>query len=94
MSSRRKLKKNINNIMDLLYIDCIFYKTFVIDADKAAADKVIEKIATAHDDLLKRVSCTEGKEVKGRVKAYYNKLRADIKNQTNDIARDIAALGE
>lgn len=93
MSSRRKLKKNINNVMDLLYTDCLFYKTFVIDADQEAADKVIVKIAEAQDDLLKRISVTEGKEVKGRVKAYYKKLRADIKDKTNAIAKEIASLG-
>ena len=44
MSSRRKLKKSINESIDLLYTDCVFYKVFVIDADQAAADKVITRI--------------------------------------------------
>lgn len=94
MSSRRKLKKNINEMMELLYTDCLFYKVFVIDADKEAADKVMTNILVTQQDLLKRVNVNEGKNVKGRVKAYYKKLNADIKEQANAIAKDIAALGE
>lgn len=94
MSSRRKLKKNINDVINLLYVDCLFYKMFVIDADQEAADKLMIKIAEIHDDLIKRVNVNEGKDVKGRVKAYYKKLNADIKDQANTLAKEIAALGE
>lgn len=93
MSSRRMLKKNINEVMDLLYIDCLFYKMFVVDADQETADKVISQITQAREDLLKRVNVTEGKEVKGRVKSYYRKLRTDIKNQADTIAKEITTLG-
>lgn len=93
MSSRRKLKKNINETMELLYIDCLFYKVFVIDADKDAADKVMNSILNIQKDLLKRVSVNEGKDVKGRIKAYYKKLRNDFKEQVNAIGKDIASLG-
>lgn len=79
--------------MDLLYMDCVFYKVFVVDADIEAANKVITHIAEAQDELLKRVNSTEGKEVKGRVKAYYKKLNADFQKQTNAIGKEIAALG-
>lgn len=92
MSSRRKLKKNINEIMEILYTDSVMYKVFVVNADVKAADKIIEEIAEKHLDLLKRVSADEGKQAKGRVKAYYKKLRADVVSQTNAIAKEIAAL--
>lgn len=93
MSSKRNLKKEINNTIELLYVDCVFYKVFVVDADKAAADKVIVKIAECQEEFLKRINVTEGKEVKGRVKAYYKKLKIDFKGQINVIAKDIASLG-
>lgn len=93
MSSRRKLKKSINSVMDLLYTDCIFYKVFVVDANQEEADKIITKITETQDELLKRVSVNEGKEVKGRVKAYYRKLNNDLKEKTNAIAKEIASLG-
>lgn len=93
MSSRRKLKKDIIETMELLYIDCLFYKMFVIDADLEAADKVMHRIMETQKDLMKRVSVNEGKNVKGRVKSYYKKLNNDIKEQANAIAKDIASLG-
>lgn len=92
MSSRRKLKKYINSTMDMLYMDCLFYKVFVVGSDRIAADKVIVDISQKHDELLRRLSASEGKGVKGRVKAYYKKLRADFIEQTNAIAKEIAAL--
>jgi hypothetical protein len=93
VSSRRKLKKSINTTMDLLYTDCIFYKVFVVNADRSAADKVIAHIAETQEELLKRVSVNEGKNAKGRVKAYYKKVKADFKDQINSIAKDIQHLG-
>ena len=92
MGSRRKFKKYINTTMEWLYADCVFYKVFVVDADTEAADKLIASISEKHIELLKRVSVSEGKEVKGRVKAYYKKLRTDFTEQTNAIAKEIAAL--
>ncbi len=74
-------------------MDCLFYKVFVVDADKEGADKVIANIVEAQNNLLKRVNVNEGKEVKGRVRSYYKKLKADIIDQTNAIAKDITALG-
>lgn len=78
--------------MDLLCMDCIFYKVYVVDADIEAANKVIVHIAEAQDELLKRVSSSEGKDVKGRIKAYYKKLNADFEKQVNAIGKEIAAL--
>jgi hypothetical protein len=79
--------------MDLLYTDCIFYKVFVVDADQAAADKVITRIAETQEDFLKKVSVNEGKEVKGRVKSYFKKINADFKEQIGSIAKEIESLG-
>ncbi|MDR3058374.1 MAG: hypothetical protein LBU84_09575 [Prevotella sp.] len=79
--------------MDLLYTDCIFYKVFVVDADKEAADKVIMHIAETQAEFLKCANISEGKGVKGRVRAYYKKLRADFKTQINAIAKEIESLG-
>lgn len=93
MNSRRILKKRIKETMELLFVDCLFYKIYVIDADKEAADKVIQRILDTQEELLKRVNVNEGKNVKGRVKPYYKKLRNEVKEQANAIAKEIEALG-
>ena len=92
MSSRRDLKKNINKTVELLYIDCFFYQMFVVDANKDAADKVLERIAHLHTDFISRVNVNEGKDVKGRVRQYYKKLIVDLKAQVDEIGKEIAAL--
>lgn len=79
--------------MGLLYSDCLFYKVYVVDADTDAANKVIAHIAEDHSDLLKRVSVSEGKDVKGRVKSYYKKLHTDIKTRIDILGKEISALG-
>lgn len=90
--SRKDLKKKINTVMELLYADCVFYKVFVVDADKAAADKIIESIANVHSDFLKRISVNEGKGVKGRTKSYYKKLTTDFKEKVDELGDKISKL--
>lgn len=93
MSSRRNLKKLINNSMASLYGDCIFYKVFQKNAEVEKADKIIEDMVKVHEDLLCRVSASEGKELKTRTKAYYKKLRTDLKTQIDRFGKEINDLG-
>jgi len=92
MSSRKNLKKQINEVMNILYADCILYKVYTQNPDVEKADQIISQIAIVHDELLKRVSITEGKEAKGRVKAYYNKLMQDFKTNVDQIGQEIQKL--
>lgn len=92
MSSRKNLKKQINNSMMLLYNDCILYKVFFKDADQKKADELLTQISKIHSDLLSRVSVTEGKYLKGRVKLYYKKLNEDLKSQINKLGQAIENL--
>lgn len=92
MSSRKDLKKQINESMSILYSDCILYKVFSKNADHEKADALIAKIAGLHNDLLARINVTEGKEVKDRVKTYYRKLREDLKKEVNQIGKEIENL--
>jgi len=92
MSSRKDLKKQINESMDLLYTDCVLYKTFTKNPNIKKADEIISKIADAHINFLGRVNITEGKDVKNRVSAYYKKLKEDLKNQINELGQEIQNL--
>lgn len=92
MSSRKNLKKLINNSMSILYSDCIFYKVFQLNSDVAKADKIIDGIAEVHADLLNRVSASEGKELKARTKLYYKKLKDDMKVQLDKFGKEIESL--
>jgi len=92
MSSRKNLKKQINESMILLYNDCILYKVFTKDANVEKADEIINKIVGVHTDLLGRINITEGKDVKSRVKDYYKKLKSDLKAQVDQLGQEIQKL--
>lgn len=92
MSSRRNLKKLINNSMDLLYTDCIFYTAFNKNANAEKAGALIEQIAEVHNELISRLSISEGKEIKARTKSYYQKLHSDLKTQIDKFGKEIQAL--
>lgn len=92
MSSRRELKKVINNSMGLLYNDCIFYKVFTVNPNIKKADEIIVRIADVHTDLINRLSTSEGKEIKSRTKAYYKKVKQDLKTQLDKFGLEIQNL--
>ncbi|WP_353122503.1 hypothetical protein [Dysgonomonas capnocytophagoides] len=92
MSSRRDLKKLINNSIGLLYNDLIFYKVFTVNANKEKADALIDQIADSHLELINRVSTVEGKEVKSRTKAYYSKIKSDLKSLVDNYGKEIQTL--
>lgn len=92
MKSRKKLKKEIKRAFNLLYKDILFYEAFVADANKDGARAILDKTIVAEEELTKRVSASEGKYVKGRVKMYFSKLRQDIAAKVNEIGDELAAL--
>ena len=92
MASRRRFKKIINNSFEGLYRDCIFYKAFVKDSDKEAADLLIRELTGAQNELLSRVSASEGKELKGRTRNYYKNLKNNLKTQIDNLGLRIQKL--
>lgn len=92
MSSRKNLKKQINDSITLLFTDVVVYKTYIANADTAAADKIIDKLVEIQDEFLSRMNATEGKETKGRIKNYFIKLKADFQKAINLIDKDIKQL--
>ena len=92
MASRRRFKKIINNSFEGLYRDCIFYKVFVKDSNKAEADQIIRKLTEVQNELLSRVNASEGKEVKVRTKNYYKKLKSELRTQIDTLGLEIQKL--
>lgn len=92
MASRKRLKKNINKAIGVLFTDCLIYKLFVLDADQDAVDNVIIKLRNIQSEYICRISVTEGREVPGRVKEYYQKLKSDFAAHINQIGEEIGAL--
>lgn len=92
MSDRRNLKKIINNSFEYLYEDCLLYSVANDKTDLNKTENLMKEIAKSHQDLLSRLSVSEGKELKNRTKAYYRKINEDLNNQINTFGIKIQAL--
>lgn len=94
MASRRDFKKNINQAMDILYLECVFYKVYVKDANVEKANQVIQQISDVQADFLSRLSTSEGKSLKARTSAYYKKMRADLIERVDALSKEIEDLNK
>lgn len=92
MSNRRDLKKVINSSFELLYIDCILYTVTSKEPKIEKLDSILADIQKTENDLLSRISNSEGKEIRSRTKAYYNKIKTDLKNEIDRIGKEIQTL--
>ncbi|MFV0469155.1 MAG: hypothetical protein ACK5MK_09550 [Dysgonomonas sp.] len=91
MSSRRSLKKKVNESIILLYTECVFYKAFVVDAKRGEADNLITELNDAHNDLLNKIA--GGKNIaKEKRKKYYKDLKKDLRQTINMIGNKIGKL--
>lgn len=92
MSSRRDLKKTINGSLDLLYIDCVLYTVTSKQPNFEKLEIVLSDLNKTRKDLLSRMSIAEGKDIKSRTKAYYRKVKSDLKTEVDRIGKEIEAL--
>ena len=92
MKSRKRLKKQIKKSFDELYQEVFFYEVFVVGADADAAKVLLSNMLEVETDLVKRISASEGKEVEGRVRMYFSKLRGDFRKHLTELRKSIAEL--
>lgn len=92
MSKRKDLKKIINNSMALLYSECVFYSVAKKDPQLDKVEAILADIFHVQNDLLSRMSISEGKDIKSRTKAYYRKIKEDLKKEVDKIGKQIQAL--
>jgi len=92
MKSRKYLKKQIKDNFNKLYQEIFFYETFVVNADSAVAQSILDEMLKAESNLLKRVSTHDGKYVKGRVKIYFSKLKEDLRKDLDGFKQKINSL--
>ena len=88
MASRRKLKKNVNAIIEDLFMHSMMQELLNPEIDKNKVDDILTRIYNAENEFLSRISHTEP----GNVKEYYKKFREDFSEETSQIIADIVAL--
>lgn len=92
MSSKKQLKEIIKNSLGMLYIDCILYTATSKEPNFDKLEVILADLNKTRNDLVSRMSVSEGKELKTRTKAYYNKIKQDLQSELNRIGKEIAAL--
>ena len=92
MSSIKKLKKDINNSVAILFTDLIMYKLYIASANAEAADKSIGELIDLQNEFLSRANAREGKNAKKRMKLYFQSLKNDFRKEIDSIAKEIEKL--
>ena len=77
MSSKRKLKKDVNYIAYELLTECFTLRHFHPGVDEKKFDKTVREVVNKRNELISRVNNPEGKEGEN-LKNYYNKIRAEM----------------
>ncbi len=88
MTSRRKLKKNVQGVFDSLVSEFLYVAANTTKADNESLKALIDKILKANNEYITRISHTEP----GNVKGFYKKLHTDIKKDVNDIVDEFKKL--
>jgi hypothetical protein len=90
MASIKELKDDINYLAYDLINECFTFKNFHPDKH-ARADKVIGEIVRLRNELIHRVNHPEDKEDAKKLKAHFNRIRADLEKLvklTEELGKD------
>lgn len=93
MANKRSLKKEINSITDELLAECLF-RTYLKETDSEKIDMLLSKIDDTRDNLIRRISHTDGKCNSKLVKKYYQKLNSDFDESLDDILEAMDQLSK
>ena len=90
MASRRKLKKNVNYISDVLAGLCMIERMNAKEENQNAIDNLFLQVINTRQDVISRISHTEA----GSVKAFYKKLKEDFNNSNSEVFNKLNELSE
>ena len=93
MANKRDIKKEIKKETDRLMEDA-FYQT--LDAAKKEAekmDKVIDDIVDKRYELIRQVNQYPKKEDVAKVKAHFESVRKELKEQIDSFSKKIGKVG-
>lgn len=94
MANRRILKKEISYTAGNLFLETVFCKLYLPNANAEKADTILARILDMQDNFIGRAGRPDGKNNPKLVKAYYSKLRADLQKEIDAIAAEIGELNK
>lgn len=77
MSSIKQLKDDINYLTYDLINECFTFKMYHPEKNDAV-DKTISEIIKVRNELIHRVNNPEDKDDRKKLKAFFNKIKADL----------------
>lgn len=92
MAKRRILKKAISEIAAELFTETLFCFSYIPGTDKEKADRLLDRVSEMEDGFIRRTGSRYVKECGETTKSYFKKLRAELQNEVNSIAEEIAKL--
>lgn len=94
MAKKRILKKNINCIASELFTDALLCNLFLKEVNKDKMESLMSRIIEMEETFIRRAHHPDAKENKALVKKYYNKLLADLQEETNAIGKELETLSK
>ena len=94
MASKKDLKQTINGLAGELFAECLFCRLYLPSVNSEEADKVLTKILEMQTDFLSRACRPDGKANQKLVKAYYRKLKENLRKRIDEIGNDITNLSQ
>lgn len=78
MASRRKLKKEVINLVASRFEEALLLRAFATEEQAVALEALMDDIMVFTDDTLRRIQHTDGADNRKLVRAYYRKLNSEI----------------
>lgn len=79
MASKRALKKELIAAASRLYEDGLLFRAFATGAQVEQVDEILDDIMVWTDDTIRRIANPDAKDNPKLVHAYYQALRADMR---------------
>jgi hypothetical protein len=94
MASKKKLKHNINQLVDLLITECLVYKLHVSELDMEEVVGLLNKLRVIRADFLSRANCPDAKSDRKLVKAYYRHLKDSLREKIGEVVKEMTYADE
>ena len=94
MASRKKLKKEINNLCYEVVSDCFTYNLVHENANRDKVMKIITGASELRNELITRVGHPEEPGDSKKLKKHYSKIREDLRKGMDQAFKKLSALSQ
>jgi len=92
MASKRKLKKDIDNLIYEIVADCYTYMELYPKADHQPAKNMAEKAMDLQDETLEKINTHKGENAPDDTRKYFNEIKKEFVDQANKMLSELDEL--